>query len=187
MRGPSCGSTPRPILTTTSTAHASVLPGGRSHLADHTARITAPVAKPHRHGQRRRGALRWIVLGLAYFSLASAAVLLVLDEAPGFLQGRIRGVVSATPLLAIGAAFLAAQIVLRPAPAELVKRILLSVAFLLWGANALFSEYVWAALLNDAAIVLFVIDLALITRGYLRQPAAERAGHPATRGSEDRS
>lgn len=187
MCGPSWMATRRSILTTTSTRRAAVPPGSRACLVDHTARITAPVAKPHQHGHRRRGALRRLALGLAYFALASAAVLLLLDEAPGFLQGSIRPVVSATPLLAIGAAFLAAQIVLRPAPAELVKRILLSVAFFLWGANALFSEYVWAALLNDAAIALFVVDLALITRGHLHHPAGEPAGYSTTRGSEERS
>jgi hypothetical protein len=137
----------------------------------------APAPAPAVHAtrpdeQHYPSLLRRLALGLVFASLASAFLLVVLDAAPGLSQGTSHRVVSAVPLMAIGAAFLAAQIVLRPAPGELVKRILLAVAFLFWGVDALLPQYAWAALLNDAAIALFVLDLALVTQGHLDHSTA---------------
>ena len=183
LRGSSCMATLWSSSTTISSDRSRGTSTERVAPADRTARTLPSAAIPRRHPHP--GALRWLALGLVYVSLASAAVLLALDAAPRFLQSSARPVVSATPLVAIAAAFLAAQIVLRPAPGELVKRVLLSIAFLLWGGNALFSQYAWAALLNDAAVALFVLDLALITRDHLRRGAA-LAGLPVAVGREER-
>lgn len=156
---------------------------GQAARADRAARILPAAAIPRQ--QPRPGAVRWLALGLVYVSLASAVALLALDATPRFLQSSARPVVAATALVAIAAAFLTAQIVLRPAPRELVKRVLLSIAFLLWGANAVFPQYAWAALLNDAAVALFVLDLAVITRDHFRRRAA-LAALPVAVGEEER-
>jgi len=183
LRGPSCMATLWPNPTATFTDRSPGTSTERVAPTDRTARTLPSAAIPSQHPHP--GALRGLALGLVYVSLASAAVLLALDAAPRSLQNSARPVASATPLVAIAAAFLAAQIVLRPAPGELVKRVLLSIAFLLWGANALFSQYPWAALLNDAAVALFVLDLALITRDHLHRRAAF-AGPPVAVGREER-
>lgn len=125
------------------------------------------------------GALRSLGLAPVWGAAAASAVLLGLDATPRFLQGGAHRIVSAAPLFAIAAVFLAAQIVLRPTPGELARRVLLSIAFLLWGGDALFSQYAWAAVANDAAVALFVLDLALVTRDHLRQRAETAGPSPA--------
>lgn len=148
---------------------------GAKHLA--LADRTAPTRPPGavRGHSADGGALRSLGLALVWGAAAASAVLLGLDATPRFLQGGAHRIISAAPLFAIAAAFLAAQIVLRPTPGEFARRVLLSIAFLLWGADALFSEYAWAAVANDAAVALFVLDLALVTHDHLRQ-RAETAG-----------
>lgn len=153
---------------------------GAEARTDQPPRTSAFAAIPYerRHDDRPAGLLRRLALGLAYASLAGGVVLVVLDAAPGFLHGSAHSMASAVPLLAIGTAFLAAQIVVRPPPGELAKRVLIAVAFLFWGVNALVSQYAWAALLNDAAVALFVLDLALVMRGHLGHATASASRVP---------
>jgi len=48
-----------------------------------------------------------------------------------------------------------------------------------------FSQHAWAALLNDGAVALFVLDLALITRDRLHR-RAELARLPVAVGRRER-
>jgi hypothetical protein len=112
------------------------------------------------------------VLFLA-LALASSAVLLVLDTSRGFREGDARRVVSALPLIAIALACLAFHATWTPEPLDLLKRILLSAAFLFWAANQLFPTAGWAPVANDVAIALFVLDLALILWSDLRERLAK--------------
>lgn len=148
-------------------ALASTAPDAPVELTDRGR--PAPRTVRWRRSPRR---LRRLALGLAYLALASAAGLLLLDTAPRFLQTDAHLLVSAAPLAAVAAGYLAAHAVLRPTPGELIRGVLLSAAFLLWAANALLAREVWAAALNDAAIALFVLDLVLTMRVRLRRLAA---------------
>jgi hypothetical protein len=117
--------------------------------------------------------MRSVTVLLLTLALASSAVLLGLDASRGFREGDARRVVSALPLIAIALACLAFHATWTPEPLDLLKRILLSAAFLFWAANQLFPTTGWAPVANDVAIALFVLDLALILWGDLRERLAE--------------
>ena len=65
----------------------------------------------------------------------------------------------------IAFAYLIYQTTHRPALIEIVKAILLAVAFLFWAANQLWPDSHQATLFNDIAIGLFVLDAFLVIVG----------------------
>ena len=69
---------------------------------------------------------------------------------------------SALPLLLAGSSYLMLQAILRPRPLELLKRVMLAIAFLLWGVVQLMPPSNLATELGNAVIALYVIDLGLI-------------------------
>jgi len=76
----------------------------------------------------------------------------------------------ALPLALIAFAYLAQQAVCCQSRKDLVRAILLAVAFLFWAANQLWPDLPQATLFNDIAIALFVLDvfLTMIGRAQLR-------------------
>src|SRR5271167_4345380 len=98
-----------------------------------------------------------VILGVV--TLASVVVLLVWDALPGLFPPRAHDVLGAFPLAMIAIAYLAYQAVHRPARMEALKAVLLAIAFLLWAANQYWPDVKAAALLNDLAIALFVLDV----------------------------
>jgi hypothetical protein len=108
---------------------------------------------------------RFVSVLLAALTLAAAGVLLVWDAAPGRFPRGAHDVLGALPLGLIAVAYLAHQTVRRPRAAELLKAVLLAIAFLFWAANQLWPDLPQATLFNDLAIVLFVLDLFLVIVG----------------------
>jgi hypothetical protein len=106
--------------------------------------------------------LRWLSGGLAVLALLSCAALLLFDGAPHLLSRLTHAPVSAAPLLLIGLAYLGLQPLVRPRPLELLKRMLLGTAFILWGIDHLLPVGPLATVLGDVVIVLYVLDLGLI-------------------------
>jgi hypothetical protein len=117
--------------------------------------------------------MRAVTVLLLALALASSTILLGLDAWGGFRESDARRVVSALPLIAIALACLAFHATWTPEPLDLLKRVLLSVAFLFWAANQLFPKTGWAPVANDLAIALFVLDLALILWSDLRERLAK--------------
>ena len=113
--------------------------------------------------------MRALTTFLLALALVSSIVLLSLDASQGFREGDARRVVSALPLIAIALACLAFHATWTPEPLDLLKRVLLSAAFLFWAATQLFPTEGWAPVANDVAIALFVLDLALILWSDLRR------------------
>jgi hypothetical protein len=92
------------------------------------------------------------------------------DVGPSLFPERAHDLLGAFPLALIAFAYLAHQAVLRPGRKDMVKAILLAVAFLFWAANQLWPELPQATLFNDLAIALFVLDVFLTMIGW---PAVE--------------
>jgi len=69
---------------------------------------------------------------------------------------------SALPLLLAGFSYLLLQAILRPRRLELLKRLMLGSAFLLWGVVQLMPVGDLAVELGNVVIALYVIDLGLI-------------------------
>jgi hypothetical protein len=102
--------------------------------------------------------LTWLAMGLVAVAAASGVGLLACDA--GFVIGLPMALVSAVPLLAVGAAFLVIQPAIRPRWPEALKNALLAATFLLWGFVQLMAQSEWSRKLGDLVIALFVMDLA---------------------------
>jgi len=109
---------------------------------------------------------RALPVALGIVTLASAVVLLLWDAVPRVFPPRVHDILGAAPLVLIALAYLVYQSVRRPGAAELVKAVLLAVAFLLWAANQFWPDATAATLFNDLAIVLFVLDVFLVIVGW---------------------
>jgi hypothetical protein len=108
---------------------------------------------------------RMFPLLLGSLALASAAALFVQDADPRLFPAITHEGIAAFSLAAIAVAYLVYQIVRRTTGVELVKSILLAAAFLCWAANQVCRNPREAALFNDIAIALFVLDVFLVMAG----------------------
>jgi uncharacterized membrane protein len=109
---------------------------------------------------------RMLPAALSILTLLATALLFICDVKPSLFPPRSHDVLAATPLALIAVAYLVYQAIRVVGLLELVKAILLAVAFLLWAANQLWSELPGAQLLNDLAIALFVLDMFLVIIGW---------------------
>jgi hypothetical protein len=109
-----------------------------------------------------------VVLGVV--TLAGVAVLLIQDAVPELFPAGSHDSLAAFALAMIAFAYLIYELAHRPTPMELVKAILLAAAFLFWAANQFWQNQPQAALFNDVAIALFVLDVFLVIAGW--PPAA---------------
>jgi len=119
---------------------------------------------------------RAIPATLGAITLVAVALLLTWDAFPAVFPARAHDLLAAVPLSLIAIAYLLYQSIRRPAPRELMKAILLAIAFLLWGANQLWPDLPQATLFNDLAIALFVLDVFLVIIGWPRNTPDEAFG-----------
>ena len=127
--------------------------------------------------------LRSSAAALALMAVACSAVLLLMDAAPwtiALLRDGARALphaasliarapITAAPLLMAGASYVALQIILRPRPLELLKRLMVAAAFILWGIDQLMPPGPLTTAIGDLVISLYVFDLALIIVAQLRE------------------
>ncbi len=107
---------------------------------------------------------------LAALAFASSLVLLLFDvQVRLFPHTLTHAPISAAPLLLIGASYIALQPLTRPRPMELLQRLMLGSAFILWGVDQLMPPGKIATLIGDVVITLYVIDLGLIIKDHLRK------------------
>lgn len=109
---------------------------------------------------------RFLPVLLGVVTLAGVGVLLVWDACPRIFPARSHDWIAAFPLAMIAVAYLAYQGAHRPPARELLKAVLLAVAFLFWAANQLWPDLPEATLFNDIAIALFVLDVFLVIVGW---------------------
>jgi hypothetical protein len=126
-----------------------------------------------------------VILGL--FSLAGVAVLLAWDLIPRIFPPRAHDVLGAFPLAIIAVAYLAYQAAHRPARLEVVKAVLLAIAFLFWAANQLWPDISQSVLFNDIAIALFVLDVFLVMIGWPGSSPDESFAEAYAPSENDRS
>jgi hypothetical protein len=111
-------------------------------------------------------AQRAIPVIIGAIALATVAVLFAWDTFPRLFPDRAHDLLGALPLALIAFAYLAYQIIRCPESLELVKAIMLAVAFLFWAANQLWPDIPLATLFNDIAVALFVLDVFLVIIGW---------------------
>lgn len=105
---------------------------------------------------------------LGTVTLASVAALLAWDAFPRLFPSGSHEVLAAFSLSVIALAYLVYQIAHGPPAMELMKAIMLAVAFLFWSANQYWPNLPQATLFNDIAIALFVLDVFLVIIGWPR-------------------
>src|ERR1039457_705929 len=105
-----------------------------------------------------------VVFGV--LTLVAVGVLFAWDAFPRYFPARAHDFLAAFPLAMIAFAYLVYQTAHRPAFRELVKAILLAIAFGLWAANQFWPDLPHAILFNDIAIALFVLDVFLVMIGW---------------------
>jgi len=105
-----------------------------------------------------------VILGV--ITLASIVVLFAWDAFPRLFPAKAHSLLAAFPLAMIALAYLVYQTAHRPARMEVVKAVMLAVAFLFWAANQLWPDLSQATLFNDVAIALFVLDVFLVMVGW---------------------
>jgi hypothetical protein len=115
---------------------------------------------------RLNRAHRILPVTLGAIALAGVLALLAWDAFPRLLHARFHNYLGAFPLAMIALAYIVYQSAHRPSRMELVKAIMLAVAFLFWAANQLLPNLSLAAFFNDAAIALFVLDVFLVLIGW---------------------
>ncbi len=103
---------------------------------------------------------------LGVVTLIAVVVLFVWDARPQLFGARTHDYLGAFTLGMIAVAYLVYQVVHRPPVKELLKAVLLAVAFLFWAANQLWPTSPQATLYNDIAIALFVLDVFLVIIGW---------------------
>jgi hypothetical protein len=120
--------------------------------------------------------LRWLTRSLAVLAVLSSFALIcvgatpLLTSLPTYIaNAAFRGwsliknlPLSAIPLLLAGSSYVVLQAILRPRPLELLKRLMLGIAFLLWGVVQLMPVSDLAVELGNVVIALYVVDLGLI-------------------------
>jgi hypothetical protein len=107
--------------------------------------------------------LRWFSYALAVLALAASLGLLIGDLGIGTLPPLSAAATSAAPLLLVGTSYLFVQPILRPRLIELLKNVLLSATFLLWGIVQFMPQNALSAHLGNVVIALYVVDLAWVT------------------------
>ncbi|MBF6560362.1 MAG: hypothetical protein IVW56_08745 [Candidatus Binataceae bacterium] len=122
------------------------------------------VASPRRPYRYLRGA----IAALAICAVAASAVLFGVDGFPALAMRIGHAPASAAPLILIGTAYLLMSALVRVSPLDLLKRVLLAAAFILWGVDQLMTPGPLARLIGDVVITLYVSDLALMIRDHLR-------------------
>ena len=146
-----------------------------------------PHLAPRRNEPASKGShlARWLggVAGLLTIAAILASAVLLLSDARPSLESLFRSIVlfapkawawlghaplSALPLLLAGASYVVLQAVLRPPPMELIRRLMLGSAFLLWGIVQLMPAGTLATNLGDVVITLYVIDLGLMVQADLQ-------------------
>ena len=109
---------------------------------------------------------RLLPLILGAVTLIDVVILLAQDAIPGLFPTLSHGFLAAFSLAMIALAYLILQFAQRRTVADLAKAILLAAAFLFWAANQYWPNLPQAALFNDIAIALFVLDVFLVIAGW---------------------
>jgi len=124
-----------------------------------------------------------VILGVV--TLASVVVLFIWDAFPGLFPSRSHDFLAAFSLAMIAVAYLVYQTAHRPSRSELVKAVLLAIAFLFWAANQLWPNLPQATLFNDVAIALFVFDVFLVMVGWPVTSPDESFGETHTKTPQE--
>ena len=117
--------------------------------------------------------LRVLCALLMIAAILGIAVLLMSDIARHYAFGPAHQHTGAYPLMLIGLAYIALQISTRRPLGDIVKGLLLGLAFVLWGGEQLLPSSTLVTIMDGAVITIFVVDMSLIIVEQLRRGKLE--------------
>src|SRR5581483_6993677 len=103
--------------------------------------------------------MRGLAVALGALTLVSVIVLLVWDATPASFPASAHLILGAVPLALIAVSYLLYQVDLRPSRGQLVRALILALAFVCWAENQFLGDGRLSTLFNDLAIGLFVLDV----------------------------
>ena len=114
--------------------------------------------------------LRTLSATLVILALSSAAIIVMLDVIhmfqPALLDWKLK---SAYPLIFIGSSYLLLQVTLLRGLTNFFLSLAVSAAFILWGTEQFLSNPVLISFIDDVVVLLFVLDLSIVIRAYLKR------------------
>ncbi len=110
--------------------------------------------------------MKALAVGLGALTMVSVVLLLIWDATPDRFPESAHLVLGAIPLALIAVSYLVYQLYVRPTRSQLVRAVILAVAFLCWAENQLLGDGRLAVFFNDLAIGLFVFDVVLTIIGW---------------------
>jgi hypothetical protein len=120
--------------------------------------------------------VRQFAVACAGASLLSSLLLVVQDAAPVLTASLRHTWLAASALLLAGIACLGLASAVRAQKKDLLMRLSLGLAFILWGIQQLLHAGGVSVLFGDLVIILFVVDLLAIMDTTLRTPIRKPAG-----------
>ena len=102
-------------------------------------------------------------------ALASVALLLVADGIHGLKLSSMHQIAGSLSLMLIGSSYISLQLSARRRRSEMLKGVLLGIAFLLWGCEQLLPPSALVTAMDTAVVTIFVVDLSLIIFEHLRR------------------
>ena len=121
-----------------------------------------------------RGILRAASTLFFWLAILGAVAVLTIDGARFFFPG-VMGwhLKSAFPLIFVGLSCACVQFAVPRPGKQLLMGLAVAVAFILWGAEQFVPNPAVVLLMDDLVVFLFVVDLSLLIRGYLKQKRGE--------------
>ena len=116
----------------------------------------------------RMNPARWLSALFFVAALAGIAVLLVTDATRGYTFQPIHTRIAAFPLLFIGLSYMCLMLSARRSRVELIKGLLLGLAFVLWGSEQLLPPTKLVTIMDGAVVTIFVVDLSLVIAEHFR-------------------
>jgi hypothetical protein len=125
---------------------------------------------------------RWICTGFRALSLVGRWVAIVtlgyivVRHALPFLIGAqpLMALKSAVPLIAIGFSYTCLVVTLPRTLGQRMVGFSVGLAFMLWGVEQYLQDQKLVALIDDAVVFFFVVDLAIVIRHNLKRGAGEK-------------
>lgn len=113
----------------------------------------------------------WRRLTTLFFALALAGIVMLLltDGLHRLRYAPLHQHMAAMPLILIGMSYLCLQLSVRRPRGELIKGLLLGVAFVFWGCEQLLPSSPWVTLMDSLVVTIFVVDLSFIIFEHLRR------------------
>jgi hypothetical protein len=112
-------------------------------------------------------------------ALGGIVMLLIFDTLNGLRLTDMHQRTGALSLILIGCSYISLQLSVRQRWDEMLKKVLLGVAFLFWGGEQFLPSSPWVTAMDTLVVIIFVVDLGLIIVDHLRRTPHETPQKPS--------